>query len=88
MLEKQLNHRNLYFDTYYIRDTSANKYIGIIEDHCRHVQNRYFIGWQFENNHFVPNTHGKGRSALFNTYEEALTYIQQQRRHPNEQTNL
>ena len=78
MIEARLNHRNAYFDTYYIWDKAADNYIGIIEDHCRQVAERYFIGWKFENNKFIPNGNcNKAKTAMFDTYEEALSYIQE-----------
>ena len=78
MLEKRFNSGNAYFDTYYIRNTETDKYIGIIEDHCRGVAERYFVGWKFKDNKYIPNTHQQGKSKMFNTYEEALDYIQEE----------
>lgn len=77
MFRKDYIKGNAYFDTYYIRDTEHDKYIGIIEDHCRVVESRYFIGWKFKDNRFIPNTNQHGKSAFFNTYGQALNYIQE-----------
>ena len=78
MLEKRYDRGNAYFDTYHIWDTEKKKFIGIIEDHCRHVAERYFVGWKFENNRFIPNSHQLGKSKTCDTYEEALNYIQEE----------
>lgn len=77
MLEKRFNRGNAYFDTYYIRDTENDKFIGIIEDHCRGVKRRYFVGWKFKNNHFTMFPNECGKTKTCNTYEEALEYIQE-----------
>lgn len=77
MLKKQFIKGNAYFDTYYIKDTTRDKYVGIIEDHCRKVNGRYFIGWKFRNNTYIPGIHQQGKSGMFDTYEEALSYIQE-----------
>lgn len=76
MLQKVFIKQNPYFDTYYIKDTEKDQYVGIIECHCRHVAERYFIGWKFPNNHFIPSV-SLGKTAMFDTYEEALNYIQE-----------
>lgn len=77
MLRQDYNRRNAYFTTYHIYDTKKGQYIGIIEDHDRQVKTRYFIGWKFENNKFIPNTYQAGKTKMFHTYEEALNYIQE-----------
>lgn len=77
MLEKRFNRGNAYFDTYYIYDNENNKFIGIIEDHCRGVLERYFVGWKFENNTYIPDTHQSCKTKSVDTYEEALIYIQE-----------
>lgn len=76
MLRKEFNRKNQFFTTYYIYDTDKQKYIGIIEDHDRGVKHRYFIGWKFQNNEFVPNTQQQGKTKTFYNYDDALTYIQ------------
>ena len=76
MLRKDFNRGNAYFDTYHIRDTEKDKYIGIIEHHCRGVVNEYFVGWKFKDNKFIPNTFQTGKTESFDTYEDALNYIQ------------
>lgn len=76
MLRKDFKKGNAYFDTYYIRDTEKDKYIGIIEHHCRGVVSEYFVGWKFKDNKFIPNTHQTGKTESFDTYEDALNYIQ------------
>lgn len=77
MFRQDFNRRNAYFATYYIYDTEKQKYIGIIEDHDRGVKTRYFVGWKFENNKFISNTHKCGKTKTFNTYGDALAYIQE-----------
>ena len=77
MLEKRFNRGNAYFDTYHIYDTEKKCFVGIIEDHCRHVADRYFVGWKFENNRFIPNSYQFGQTKTCDTYEEALDYIQE-----------
>ena len=77
MLEKRYNRGNTYFDTYYIWDTEKKQFVGIIEDHCRHVAERYFVGWKFENNKYIPDSHQLGKTKTCDTYEEALSYIQE-----------
>ena len=79
MLVKVFIKGNAYFDTYYIRDTEKNnKYIGIIEDHCREVKQRYFVGWKFKDNHYIPNSFQSGKTEMFDNYENALNYIQEE----------
>lgn len=77
MLEKRFNRGNGYFDTYYIWNTEKGNFIGIIEDHCRGVTERYFVAWKFENNYFVPETYQHGKTKTCDTYEEALAYVQE-----------
>lgn len=77
MLKKIFNRGNAYFDTYWIYNEQERKYVGIIEDHCRGVKQRYFEGWKFKDNHFVPNTYQPGKTKMCDTYEEALAYIQE-----------
>jgi hypothetical protein len=78
MLRQDFIKGNAYFDTYYIRDTEKDKYIGIIENHCRGVEKEYFVGWKFKNNEFIPNTFQLGKTGTFDTYEKALNYIQEE----------
>lgn len=77
MLRQDFNRQNAYFTTYHIYDTEKQKYIGIIEDHNRHVKRRYFIGWKFQNNNFIPGTFQPGKTKMLDTYDDALTYIQE-----------
>lgn len=77
MLEARRWSGNAYFDTYYIYDTLNHKFVGIIEDHCRGVMSRYWVGWKFANNCYIPNSHQQGKSKTCDTYEEALEYIQE-----------
>lgn len=77
MLRQDFNRSNAFFTTYHIYDTEKNKYIGIIEDHNRGVTHQYFIGWKFENNTFIPGTFQHGKTKMFDTYAEALQYIQE-----------
>lgn len=77
MLRQDFIKGNAYFDTYYIRDTEKNKYIGIIENHCRGVKKPYFVGWNFKGNKFIPTwTFQPCKTETFDTYDEALNYIQ------------
>lgn len=78
MLRQDFIKGNAYFDTYYIRDTEKDKYIGIIENHCRGVKKEYFVGWKFKDNKFIPNTFQSGKTETFDTYEKALNYIQEE----------
>lgn len=77
MLEKIFNKGNAYFDTYYIYDNEKKLYVGIIEDHCRGVKERYFVGWKFKNNEFIPGTFQPGKTESFKKYEEALEYVKE-----------
>lgn len=75
MLRKDYNRGNAYFDTYHIFDTDAGHYVGIVEDHCRGVKNRYFVGWKFPGNHYIPGTFQAGKTETFCTLEETIKYI-------------
>lgn len=77
MLRQDFNRRNAYFATYHIYDTENKKYIGIIEHHDRGVKTPYFVGWKFKNNKFIPGTFQSGKTKMFDTYNDALTYIQE-----------
>lgn len=77
MLKPILNRRGLYFTTYYIHDAEAHKYVGIVEDHDTAVRQRYFIGWKFPQNTFYPNTNQRGRTKMFDTFEDAIKYTQE-----------
>lgn len=77
MLRQDYNRHNAYFTTYHIYDTENKKYVGIIEDHARGVKQRYFVGWKFENNKFIPGTFQAGKTKTFYTYDDALKYIQE-----------
>lgn len=77
MLRQDYNRRNAYFATYHIYDTEKKKYVGIIEDHDRGVKHRYFVGWKFENNTFLPGSFQPGKTKSFYTYAAALEYIQE-----------
>lgn len=77
MLRPILNSRNAFFDTYYIYDDEKKTYIGVIEDHCRKVARRYYVGWKFKGNDFIPNTFQSGKTEPFYAYEEAINYILQ-----------
>lgn len=75
MMRKDYIKGNAYFDTYYIRDTGRDCYVGIIEDHCRGVNSRYFVGWRFKDNHYHGFPNEAGKTAIFDTYEDAANYI-------------
>lgn len=72
--KKIYNKGNKYFDTYYIYDKDNNKYIGILEIHCRGVKQTYYVGWHFKN-YFYPNYQEGAETQNFNTEEEAMIYI-------------
>ena len=78
MLRQDYISGNAYFDTYYIRDTEKDKYIGIIENHCRGVKKQYFVGWNFKNKNYIPyiTKYQPCKTETFDTYDEALNYIQ------------
>jgi hypothetical protein len=78
MLKKDYIKGNAYFDTYYVRNPETHQYVGIIEDHCRGVAARYFIGWKFKDNTYIPGTHRPAKTEMFDTYEDALQYIQEE----------
>lgn len=77
MLRQDYNRQNAYFTTYHVYDTEKKKYVGIIEDHDRGVKHRYFVGWKFENNTFLPGSFQPGKTKSFDTYAAALEYIQE-----------
>lgn len=61
---------NIYFDTYYIH--TKDGYIGMLEDHCRGVKQRYFVAWA-GNPYFCKNW--KNKVKTFDTEEEAISFI-------------
>jgi hypothetical protein len=71
-MKMKFNRGNAYFDTYYIYNEEGQK-IGIIEDHCRGVKQRYFVGWKL---HFPSHMSGEttGETESFDTIEEAMIY--------------
>ncbi len=77
MLKPIFNRRNTYFKTYYIYDTDEDKYVGIVEDHDNRVVERYFVGWKFRENTFIPNTNQSGKTKEFYTFEDAINYTQE-----------
>jgi hypothetical protein len=62
------NRGNQYFDTYHICNESGEK-IGMLEDHCRGVKERYFVGWRMD----APNSK-TGKTELFSSKEDAIKY--------------
>lgn len=68
-MEKIRKSGNAYFDTFYIY--AERKYIGILEDHCRGVKERYFVAWAGDP--YSGNT--KYRVENFSTEEDALEFI-------------
>lgn len=66
IIEKKYRSTTGFFDTYYIYDVENEKYIGLLEDHCRGVQERYFIGWYFPNG-YIPGRGNIGRTEFFET---------------------
>jgi hypothetical protein len=66
------NRGNAYFDTYYIYDKSGNL-AGIIEDHCRGVKSRYFVGWKLDKPSKLAGSN-TGKTESFDTEEEAMIY--------------
>jgi len=64
------NRGNEYFDTYYVYDDNG-ALIGMYEDHCRGVKQRYFVGWKLKK----PLTNPiMGETKSFDTKEEAINY--------------
>lgn len=74
MLEKIRRGGTPFFDTYYIYDPENHKYIGLLEDHCRGVKNRYFVGWYFGGTYY-PESRKPGKTRVFNDEKAALNYI-------------
>lgn len=71
-MEIRFNRGNSYFDTYHIHNEQGKR-VGIIEDHCRQVKNRYFVGWKLHNpTHMAGSITGDTES--FDTIEEAMLY--------------
>lgn len=77
MLQKRFNRGNAYFDSYDIWDTEKEHFVGVVEDHCRDVVERYFVGWKFQDNLYIPGRPRPAKTKMFDTYEEALDYIQE-----------
>ena len=75
-MEKILNTRNQFFDTYYIYDPNSEKYLGMLEDHCRKVKSRYFVGWHFINAASFPDPYRESKAEIFETEAEAIAFIQ------------
>jgi hypothetical protein len=59
---------NEYFDTYYLYGEGCKK-IGIIEDHCRGVKSRYFVGWKLHKPNGVT-----GETKCFDSKGDAIKY--------------
>ena len=67
-MDIRFNRGNAYFDTYHIY-SEQGQLVGMLEDHCRGVKNRYFIGWRLD----APN--GKtGKTEMFYSRDEAVAY--------------
>ena len=68
----KFNRGNAYFDTYHIYNDKG-VIVGMIEDHCRGVKERYFIGWKLDN---PSKLSGEltGKTEMFSTKEEAMIY--------------
>lgn len=64
-----LNRANRYFDVYHIYENGH--LLGIFEDHCRDVKERYFIGWKLDKPIGVNRT---GKTKMFSTKEDAINY--------------
>lgn len=62
---------NEYFDTYKI--IHCNKTIGYIEDHCRQVKSRYFIGWKLNLEKSTPNE-SVWKTEMFNNPKDVIHY--------------
>lgn len=75
MFKKIYRSSTPFFNTYHIYDTVKQHFVGILEDHSRGVKQRYFIGWRFPNGHYIPGSHQTGKTAMFDTEEEAIKYI-------------
>ena len=68
----RFNRGNQYFDTYYIYNENF-QLVGIIEDHCRGVKKRYFVGWKLDNPSKMSG-HKTGETKSFYTKEEAMIF--------------
>lgn len=75
MLRKDYRGGNAYFDTYYIYDTEKQRCVGIVEEHCRGVREKYFVGWKFPGNHYHGFPNEAGKTATFRSYDDAVSYI-------------
>lgn len=74
-MKKIFNRSNQYFATYYIYDTEARHYVGVLEIHDRDVKRTYYVGWRFDGGVFYPGTLQPGYTKDFDTEEEAMKYI-------------
>lgn len=68
-MEKIRRGGNAYFDTFYIYH--QRKYIGILEDHCRGVKQRYFVAWAGD----PCSSNTKYKTENFDAEEDALEFI-------------
>ena len=75
MIRKDFDGRNAFFATYYLFDTDAGHYVGILEDHDRGVRERYFVGWRFDGGKYIPGTHQAGCTRSFKNEQDAVNYI-------------
>lgn len=75
MLEKIRRSGTPFFDTYHIYNPETGHYIGILEDHCRRVEKRYFVGWYFEGGIYYPGKTQPGKTRVFDSEDAALDYI-------------
>lgn len=69
-MKKIYRKANAYFDTYYMH--TKDRYIGILENHCRGVQQAYFVAWA--GNPYTCKS-WENRVKTFNTEEEAMKFI-------------
>jgi hypothetical protein len=72
-MKKVFNRGNAYFDTYFLMDDNGKR-LGMIEDHCRDVKIRYFIGWYSNNGNSDSDTRGKWSTKMFDTEQKAIEY--------------
>lgn len=75
MLQKIRRSSTPFFDTYRIYDPEKRQFVGLLEDHCRGVKSRYFIGWAFPAAHYIPDTRQPAQTQMFDDEAAALAYI-------------
>lgn len=59
-----------YYDNYKIMDNGTH--LGYIEDHCRHVLERYFIAWRKKRENI-----NEWETKMFDTWDECIEWIKE-----------